>query len=538
MTSSGEQSHESYLKHIEETSLEYPNQKQRKFIQRTTDDFAILQGPPGTGKSLALAHAVLRQSHEWINEDRAKHTLVVAPSHRAVNATMEKVDEYKHIIANETECDSFDSLRLVRVLSRDRGYTPETRTDVEFLNYNNPEEYDDGSDELDDLQNNLAGQRTLQDYGKDSDSFIIFGTPSGGNRIVKKTFDETIRPTFDLFAVDEASMTTITDFVMAGSSTKDGARTLIAGDHRQLSPIQKYDWEREDRRTIRERVPYLSVMDLFRLLSEEDDFGQDDKFDEVRRVGSVEYPIDRLELTYRCDREVARILRELVYVRDGINYRSYLEEDPSYVSDEGPLAVSMTGHESVDTILDPDAPIVVIVHQDSESQQSNALEAGIVDRLVGPIDQSRDDIGVITPHNAQRGRLIDILGGRVPEGTVDTVDRFQGSERDVIILSSTVSDPDYIRKETEFILSPNRLNVALSRMKKKLIVIVSESLIEFIPSDAENYDNARLWKLLLSNVSDANRDEAKWTGDVSALLRKPIEPMPLDTGLDVYTITR
>jgi len=130
------------------------------------------------------------------------------------------------------------------------------------------------------------------------------------------------------------------------------------------------------------------------------------------------------------------------------------------------------------------------------------------------------------------------LGDMVPRGAVDTVDRFQGSERDVIILSSTVSDPDYIRKEMEFILSPNRLNVALSRMEKKLIVIVSESLIEFIPSDAENYDSARLWKLLLSKVSDSNDGNVAWEGDVIELLGESVDPMPLDTDVEIHTVSR
>jgi len=136
--------HASYLEHIRESSLDCPNKKQRDFITRESEDFAILQGPPGTGKSLALGHAVLRQAHEWITDSRTGHALVVAPSHRAVNATLEKVDAYKHAVLREMGCDAFDSLRLVRVLSRDRGYRIPTQTNVEFINYNNSD-----SDKLD-----------------------------------------------------------------------------------------------------------------------------------------------------------------------------------------------------------------------------------------------------------------------------------------------------------------------------------------------------------------------------------------------------
>ena len=284
-----------YLDYIDDSSLDCPNEKQRDFIRRDSEDFAILQGPPGTGKSLALAHAILDQAYRWIiGSNGAKHALVVTPSHRAVNATLRKVDQFKYAVMQQTDCEVSSSLRLVRALSRDRGNRPDARTNVEFFNYNTADD-----DELDQFQHDLVGQQGITSWGSGTDSLIIFGTPSGGNRIIKKSFGETIRPTFDLFAVDEASMMTATDFLMAGSSTSDGARTLITGDHRQLSPIQKHDWDEEKRRTIRERVPYLSVMDLFRLLSEKDEFGTDEQFGEVDRVGTVNYPIDRLELTYR-----------------------------------------------------------------------------------------------------------------------------------------------------------------------------------------------------------------------------------------------
>lgn len=520
-----------YMRLIDETSLDTPNEQQRRFIMREEEDFAILQGPPGTGKSLALAHAILRQTHEWISDGLAIKTLVVAPSHRAVNATLEKVDQFKHKIEDQTDSDVFESLRLLRVLSRDRDHNPDMRTNVEYVNYNTDGEL------LTQLRNDIEGQQTLADF-TGSDSFIFFATPSGGHRIVDKMYEETIEPTFDLFAVDEASMMTVTDFLMAGSSTTEDSRTLVVGDHRQLSPVQKYDWEREDRRTIRELVPYLSVMDLFRLLSEDDDFGDDEQFDEVNIPGTVDYPIDRLEITYRCDEEVAAILRDLVYERDGINYRSFVEDSPSRRSERQSLAVETTGRQAIDTALDPANPIVIIVHHDRESQQSNALEAGMIKEFVSPIDTDQEDIGIITPHNAQRGRLTDTLGEDVSGDSIDTVDRFQGSERDVILLSSTVTDPDYIRRESEFILSPNRLNVALSRMKKKLIVIVSQQLIDFIPSDADEYDDARLWKMLLSQVSQKSGGEPDWRGDVMGILDSQVQPMPVDRDVEMYTVSR
>jgi len=55
-----------------------------------------------------------------------------------------------------------------------------------------------------------------------------------------------------------------------------------------------------------------------------------------------------------------------------------------------------------------------------------------------------EGIGVITPHNAQKGLLKNMLSEGCENARVDTVERYQGGEADFIIISSTVSDPDYV----------------------------------------------------------------------------------------------
>jgi superfamily I DNA and/or RNA helicase len=80
--------------------------------------------------------------------------------------------------------------------------------------------------------------------------------------------------------------------------------------------------------------------------------------------------------------------------------------------------------------------------------------------------------------------------------SIDTVERFQGGERDVIIVSATASDPDYVLAEASFLLDLNRLNVAISRPRKKLIVVASRSVVDLLTSDLEIFDNAVIWKRL------------------------------------------
>jgi superfamily I DNA and/or RNA helicase len=54
---------------------------------------------------------------------------------------------------------------------------------------------------------------------------------------------------------------------------------------------------------------------------------------------------------------------------------------------------------------------------------------------------------------------------------VDTIDKMQGQERDVIILSFTTGNAEYMSEMGEFIYNPNKLNVAFSRAKFKLILV-------------------------------------------------------------------
>lgn len=78
-----------------------------------------------------------------------------------------------------------------------------------------------------------------------------------------------------------------------------------------------------------------------------------------------------------------------------------------------------------------------------------------------------EDIGIIAPYRDQVGAFADII--RESGIEVDTVHKFQGREKDVIIIT-TVDD-----QVTEFSDDPYLLNVAISRAKKKLCLVVSSN---------------------------------------------------------------
>ena len=85
---------------------------------------------------------------------------------------------------------------------------------------------------------------------------------------------------------------------------------------------------------------------------------------------------------------------------------------------------------------------------------------------------------------------------------MDTVERFQGGERDLILVSFGVGDPDVIEAEEEFLLGLNRTNVAISRARAKAIVFVSDDLSYHLPDDVDVVRTARAIKGFVHQYCD------------------------------------
>ena len=95
----------------------------------------------------------------------------------------------------------------------------------------------------------------------------------------------------------------------------------------------------------------------------------------------------------------------------------------------------------------------------------NQREIEVITREVLPtLSYPADEIGIIAPYNGQVDALNQAVGGTID---VATVHKFQGREKDAIIMS-TVDDAI-----TEFSDDPNLLNVAISRAKQKFCLVVS-----------------------------------------------------------------
>jgi len=98
-----------------------------------------------------------------------------------------------------------------------------------------------------------------------------------------------------------------------------------------------------------------------------------------------------------------------------------------------------------------------------------------------PLEQS--DILVVAAYNAQVGTVErDLTEAGLTEVEVGTVDKFQGREAAVAIVSMAASAVEDVPRGMSFLLSRNRLNVAVSRGKWCAIIVRSHALTQYMPS--------------------------------------------------------
>lgn len=96
------------------------------------------------------------------------------------------------------------------------------------------------------------------------------------------------------------------------------------------------------------------------------------------------------------------------------------------------------------------------------------------------------DVLVVAAYNAQVWTLTRALSAAGLDGVrVGTVDRFQGQEAPVVLVSLAASTPEDVPRGMEFLLSRNRLNVALSRGKWAAVVVRSPRLTDYLPAAPE-----------------------------------------------------
>lgn len=178
-----------------------------------------------------------------------------------------------------------------------------------------------------------------------------------------------------------------------------------------------------------------------------------------------------LEKTYRMHGDVCHPLSDVVYegklVADGDN------QHQSVKVTDGRLVTQATG-------------ILVVPVEHDGNRQSSEEEASAINDLIDELKtgtytdkdgetrlMTDGDILVVAPHNMQVNLLKERLKGNCAIGTVD---KFQGKEAQVVIISMSVSDIEESSRGLDFVFDINRLNVAVSRAKALAIIVANPGL--------------------------------------------------------------
>lgn len=420
----------------------------------------LLKGPPGTGKTVTTAASILARIAARLGQGGV--ILVSAHTNLAVDTLMQRLLRYR------------DSFRAEAVL---QGLTiPEVA--LARVHSSNPPTDTDG------IFNFAAGSCAMRVKGwRNAGAVVIGGTT---NAILKMAGELSQRQPYsaqlggflaDALVVDEASMMVFPHFLALSTVVKPDGEIMLAGDNRQLAPIVSHDWENEDRPPAQHYQPFKSAYEaVLRIITES-------------RPLATECLQSPLTYTFRLPPIIRELISRIYGGLDNIQL-----EGPDHARAVDRLA----GTGDWSDIWREGEGLVLVVHDERGSRQSNPLEARLIEIILRSRAALEDhSVAVITPHRAQRallkGRLETFSGAA---SIIDTVEKVQGGERPIIVVSGTESDPHAIGAAASFILNLNRANVAFSRTQERLIVVCAETLLDHVPSDIEDYESAMLWKSL------------------------------------------
>lgn len=273
---------------------------------------------------------------------------------------------------------------------------------------------------------------TSKDLDKNSEEFIseypiIFSTTYSIGKCLNKDFK------FDYLIIDEASQV---DLITGALALYNAKNAVIVGDRKQLPNVIPTDSlskieELSKKYNIASNYDYVKQSFLTSII---------ESLNYVNKVLLKEH--------YRCHPKIINFCNKKFYNNELI----ILTEDK--------------GEEDV-------MKVYITVKGSHARGHYNQRQIDIIDKEIMPELKQKlsvDEIGIVSPYNEQKIRLQDAINNENIQ--IDTVHKYQGREKDAIIIT-TVNN-----QISEFIDDPKMLNVAITRSKRFLRLVVSRDICE------------------------------------------------------------
>lgn len=422
------------LNNVKIPKFELKNNKYTSNVYESicNNKITLLWGPPGTGKTHCIGTIV----NKIIEENTSiRNILISGFTHLSIDNCLNKICSFYN---NKTEKVLFYKTKIQNDFKYDKEIVK-----LKFINFFN--------------------------YYFFKKIHIVGSTIHQFNKIEIKKDNEDKNgelAKFDLIIIDEASQLKYVEFLMVSNVIHENSKFLIVGDNKQLPPIIKNSYLNQNKKQILEAG---SIFDFF------DD---DNKAQYVNKI--------QLTNCYRMNEVISDYPSNELY-----------EGKLNPVNDVKNLTVNFGNNfnlkedDYLSNILDPNYPITLCLIKNNIPDSKNQKEATLVGDLCNEIynlleekeniNTDKKFLSVISPHNEHINLIKRTLKNKNSELEnifVNTVDKMQGQESDIVIVSYGVTDSLFAFKEKEFIYNYNRLNVCITRAKKKLILIISEELLD------------------------------------------------------------
>ncbi len=200
-------------------------------------------------------------------------------------------------------------------------------------------------------------------------------------------------------------------------------------------------------------------------------------FEHIRKL----YPeiISMLSVSYRMNNEITEVVDRLFYSTNGeqhlfaSSFSAFKKLSLNTICEDLIIRNALNTSESF---------VRINTNTNSDCADVNFEEAKAIAMLVNEAlssGLSRNEIAVITPYRRQvraiRNSLMEVYMMDIP--IIDTVERLQGQDVEMVIISFCSTNYSFICKNSDFLFSPNRLNVMISRAKSKVIIYASDAIV-------------------------------------------------------------